>query len=858
MAARNHDHLSFREASITRELKIRFFLLIAVFFGATAFFYITLNMKPVGQTTKMSASTLPTVTLSYNGLQMNELHGYLYEMDACYMRDTITPLTDERTISLAVNTYGRDISSIAYEVRSIDTTRKIADTADVIFKEEGNTLLAEPTLANLLERGEEYLIIFTLTVEDVPVRYYTRIMIPDNEHITDCVAFADDFHNTALSDDYSPLAPYLETNYNLDSTSLSNVSIRSTIDQVGWHGFKGAESGVRTLKLGDIGSDDVALSYDYQMKSGEGISPSYYNVEEYFKVRYTKERMYLLDYERSMEEIMDPTHVAIEENVLTVGVTGRSFEYLSNETGTITSFVTAGDLFEYNQNTNTLTKVFSFRGSDPSDPRTNYNEHNIRILDIDENGSMDYVVYGYMNAGEHEGRCGINLYRFDPSTNANTEQAFVVSTRSYQVLNANFSDLIYMDANNDFYMMNDGSLIKVNLDTLSITTLLSEMKDTQYAVSGSGRYIAWVEKEVCDHTMTVMDLEDESTFSVSAPIKNDFIRPIAFLQENLVYTLLHEEDIRTDAAGAKLFPAYRLVIAETVENGEILKEYERPGVYITDVAATSYSITMTLVSPAESGGFAVLGDDTIQNTSGEGNRAVTISHEGDDVRVEVTKVTLTPRRSKTELAAANIKTADLYTADDTRTIEVAGTEHILHYYVYVGSHIELATTSVTDAIVRADKEIGLVVDSNAKYIWKRTRPPYVNTFRNLTVGSSDQDASSSARALSAMLVREGENVEVNALLARGETPLSILSNTLKDVTVLDLTGCTLNQVLYYISIGSPVYAKTGDDEAVLLVGYDAANVVAYDPSEDRTYKIGLVDGQELFAAQGSVFISYID
>ena len=266
---------------------------------------------------------------------------------------------------------------------------------------------------------------------------------------------------------------------------------------------------------------------------------------------------------------------------------------------------------------------------------------------------------------------------------------------------------------------------------------------------------------------------------------------------------------------------------------------------------------MTLVRRTD-GGYAESGSDTIQNTSGEGNHAVTVSHENDDVRVVTTAITLVPRSDDEEVISANIKNAQTFIADSARTIEIPAGESTMHYYVYVGSHIELASTSVTDAIIRADKEIGLVVDSNANYIWKRTRAPYVNTFRNLSVGSSDKDASSSAQALSAMLVREGENVEVNALLARGETPLSILSNTLKDVTVLDLTKCTLKEVLYYVNLGNPVYAKTGDNEAVLLVGYDAANVVAYYPGEDKTAKIGLNDGQALFEEQGSVFISFID
>ena len=856
MSARAHEHLSFRDTDTLRDVKIRLLFLLGVFLLSSVFFFYYFNHKSAPRASEMDEATLPTIMLSYRGMEMNELHGYLHDMDASFMRDTLTPLSEDRSLPFTVNTYGRTVDSISYEIRSIDTTRKIDDTQSIRFEKNGDRLTAAPVLSNLLEDGEEYLIILTLALGDDSVRYYTRILPPKNEHINECIAFAEEFHNTALSDDYSSLGSYLETNYNLDTTSLSNVSILSSLDQVGWHGFKGTEGNRRVLSVGDIGSDYVALRYNYQMMT-EGSVNTFYNVEEYFKVRYTSDRMYLLDYERSMDEILNPKNFSIADNVISIGVCDDKLSYLSNETGTIVSFVTAGDLYEYNQNTNTLINVFSFRGDDASAPRENYSEHNIRILSIDENGSMDYVVYGYMNAGVHEGYSGINLYHFDASSNSNTEEAFVISTRSYQVLNSNFSDLIYLNSNNNFYMLTDGNLVRVNLGSLEFTTLLSGLKNTQYAVSSSGRYIAWIEGDVYDREMTIMDLADESKIVASAPEQNDRIRPLAFLQDNIVYALLHEEDIDTSAAGAVLYPAYKLVIADYSAGVEtILKEYERSGKYITDVQSTNFSVSLTLIERSGNG-FINSGSDTIQNTSGEGHHAVTVSHASDGVRVLITTITLAPRSNSDEVTSSNIKSSELFVADSARTIEIPSTETILHYYVYVGSHIALASTNVTDAIARADKEVGLVVDTNAKYIWNRSRAPYVNTFRNLSVGSSDQTASTSAQALSAMLVREGENVEVNALLEQGETPLSILSNTLKDVTVLDLTQCTLREVLYYINIGSPVYARIGENEAVLLVGYDSANVVAYYPAEDKTRKLGLNDASALFEEQGNVFISYI-
>jgi uncharacterized protein YvpB len=80
---------------------------------------------------------------------------------------------------------------------------------------------------------------------------------------------------------------------------------------------------------------------------------------------------------------------------------------------------------------------------------------------------------------------------------------------------------------------------------------------------------------------------------------------------------------------------------------------------------------------------------------------------------------------------------------------------------------------------------------------------------------------------------------------------------LKDYKILDLTGCNVSEVLYYVSIGNPVYVRTGEGGALLIIGYDAVNIEVFDPLQNRTYKMGGEDAQALFEAQGSVYISYI-
>ena len=77
-------------------------------------------------------------------------------------------------------------------------------------------------------------------------------------------------------------------------------------------------------------------------------------------------------------------------------------------------------------------------------------------------------------------------------------------------------------------------------------------------------------------------------------------------------------------------------------------------------------------------------------------------------------------------------------------------------------------------------------------------------------------------------------------------------------TVLDLTGCSLDSVLYEVSCQRAVIAKTGANTSVLIVGYDEYNTYLYDPATGETAPYGMNDSTDLFEKAGNVFFTYIE
>ena len=844
--------LSFREKGIKRNVRRRIAYLAVVFVVSVAVFGIFLNYHPSGKSESFEEGTIPILSVESGGQRLSQMHGYRTQMDGCYMRESLIPLGEKRNVKLIVSG-GTELSALSYEIRSMDTERKIAEEQISGLQTEDGEQTVELVLSNLMDEGEEYLLVISAEVGGQTLWYYTRVMQPKNEHIRDCLKFAKFFHETAISGDATQLSAYLEPDPDVDQETLSSVTIRSSLSQVSWKGFEGDVVADPVVRFTEIGDDYAAIIYDYQRRGEEG---GIYNVEEYFKMRYTANRMYLLDYERTMEEIPEKSF-SVAENVLTIGVADEDFRYLSNDTGTVVAFVQAGELYEYNENTGRVERIFGFRDKDLSDAHTNYRQHGIRILNIDENGALDFVVYGYMNAGEWEGYSGISLYHYDAGGDEAREQAFIAVTRPYPILEASFSELLYKSASGAFYVMIDGTLTRIDAQTAAAKEMLTGMASGQYAVSLSGRYIAWIDDADAAEAIHVMDLEDESSFNIEATDKKQLLKPLAFLEENLAYGQIKRSDIGANASGNRIYPSYKVIIKQADrKDGEVLKEYQKAGYYVSGATANPYTLFLERVTKSE-GGYEKAPDDTIQDSSGEPNRAVSLEKTPDEVVGVVTSVVLAPISDLAEKATPKIGQAALSVTEETviATLDVSDVHE--NYYVYVGNRVTLASTRVTAVVKAADKDMGIVVDNKQRNIWKRTKSAYVNPFTNIAVGSSDVDASLAAQALSAMLVREGENVEVHSLLEAGQSPVSVLSGALKDATILDLTGCTLEEVLYFVSNGSPVYVRTGADEAKLIVGYDAANVFVYDPGSGSTKKTGRNDAAEEFEAFGNVFISYV-
>ena len=829
-------------------------ILFGVFVFAILAFECGISTGGVELTSELKEPTIPIIFLSENEREVNRLRGYVEEMEPQYIRNTITPLYGNLELPVKILSYEKKISKISYEIRSLDASRLIEDNKSIKFKAKKGKIQVVLPIQNILDEGTEYLLTIRLHSNEETFSYYTRIIKADSWNISKCVDFAMDFHEKALNKEASDgLATYMETNESSDKTTLQQVSIKSSLRQVSWGNFVGKKLTEPRIQIVEATPTYSVILFDYVMSSaGEKGELEYYNIEEYYRVRITDKVTYLLDYERTMNQIFRGESGNFKENKMLLGIRDANVDMMTNEHGTNLCFIQEGELWSYNQNNESLAKIFSFRGFEGIDERGNSNDHKLRILNVSETGSTDFVVYGYMSRGTHEGRVGVCVYHYDSVSNTLEEELWIPFTKSFEVIEDEVGKVTYVNKGNQFFIMIEGTIYKIDLETRKKTVLAKGVGENWYAFAQNNNRIAWISKgdENSGTEITLFDMEKEETFLIKAK-EDEFIRPGGFLRSDFIYGMAKKNQMLNDGAGNIVFPMYKMIIMDR-ENKEI-KTYEKPGFFVRDVSVKDYTIYLSRIA-AKDGAYVDTTEDTIMNQEGDKIYPVVVESFVSQIKQSQIRLVLT---KKTKDSTPKILTPKLIEVSNNRKLELEKNEGPLKYYAYSKGRVVISTLDATEAIAAADEQSGVVIDNQMRYVWKRARDSYQDTLPAMAADLTKVGTDYRERCLSIMLKQEGMNISVSELLNAGKTPKEILEKSLQLETVLDLNGCTLPQILYYVNQTTPVFGMITVDKAVLIVGYSSTSYVIYDPQLNATRTVAKEELETAFSNAGNVFLAYL-
>lgn len=813
---------------------IRVMVVVGIVLVSILLFSTQMRSSKAVRTERFGTPDLPVMYIRMGDYRINPMYGYLTEIDQSTLRENLTLLAADRALRVEVDPFGYQVETISYEITSlIDGSFVENGNASNLTESEG-TYTADVTITTPILMDQEYAIQFDLVYRDgegetVTAHYYDRIVQQTGSNMEAYLAFAENFYESCLDKEAAgSIAAYMESgDAAAQNDSLGQVNIHSSMDQVTWGSLEPELLVSAIPEVREINQETASIVMNYILKTSNGEEESYYCVRDFYRMRTSQGEILLVDLARSTEQIFDAAQSVYQNDSINLGITGTAVEHMVSEKKNYAAFVSGSDLWFFGSGSKDHgTRVFSFRGNEIPNARTENRAHKIRICNVTEDGVVDFVVYGYMSAGHHEGTCGIAVYRYSEKNNVLEERLFIASGIGHSLLTSNLDKLAYCNESGQLYTYTGEQILRTDTANGDSSVIKDAVDPECFYASADQRFAAWMDEmeRYASAGITVINTDSGSTRHIQAN-DGEKIRVLGFFNQDLVYGVARDADIVTDASGNTTFGMYKICIEGP--DGSLKKEYQSEGNYVTDVRWNTDNLELNLATRTESG-FEQNGNDHIINndpimSTRLAVEAASDKHVGQQMRLPFDVASKIRDRVRTSELME--KTGALNV-----TLQIPETD-ARRYYIYAGGELVNIERDVNAALVEADRLRGVVLDEHQRYLYER------GNWRNTLT------------------------LKLNAL------PQGLLTPTLdaaelqnivgEEYELLNYTGCSTESIRYQINQGYAVVARYAPDKTVLILGYDIFdNIWYYDPETLGITAIGKNDGAALFGEQGNVFMSY--
>ena len=808
----------------------RFLVLLVVFILGVAGTAFLMNNETTDDRSDMNDAVLPEVMVQFGDVLTNRMYGYRQPMEADFVRDSVTPLDTTKKLTLVVNPYDTKVRNLSYEIRTSDGS-KVMENRTIKSLDTGSDgyLRTEIEISSGLLMNQEYSLQITLSTNHGDAYYYTRVVSRSATYTEQYAKFADDFVQMSLDKTQADnLAAYLETSDSASSRNFAGLNINSPLADISWGNLNPqlSKAGIPVIK--DINETTASISIEYEISAqNENGNTEYYLVTDFYRMRYDETRIRLLDFKRSASEVFDPSLSVISNSGLLLGVRSKDVDYLTNEDGSVTAFTQNGDIWSYVPDTGKFVEIFTFRKDTESDFRDARVEHDIKLLSVENNGDVDFMVYGYMNRGAHEGYSGVGIYHYNNDQGAIEEQVFIPCTESFEFLQEDLGTLSYVNQSGQLFIMIAGNLYQINIDENTYEVLADHIDSDDFGVSVTNAHAAW-KSESGDYAGQIEFIDfDTMERRRIVPEASQKLDLLGFMNEDLIYGIVLDGDTLPNATGYMIdgITTFRIEGFD----GTVKKEYHQDGLYVAGVTVGTTLMEFTLVQ--KSGDiYKGVKKDNIMNNSTAATDKTSVEQTSSSRQGVIVRLTSEDSPSSEEplILYAKVRNAGEKVVDIQ--VDKSSVEEV--YYVYAGGGLDSVWTDPAKAVQRADKQTGVVLNRAQQYVWERG-----NMKTQITLNTTD----------------------IPEIIRTASLDVQNLQNGLGDsAKVIDLTGCSLENVLYEVSAQRAVIARTGSDSSVVIVGYDQYNTYLLDPSTGEVKPYGMNDSTALFKNAGNMFITYLE
>ena len=801
---------------------------------------------------------LPFVAFDVEGETVNLLPGYVEEMNEGTLLDCVTPLPADRNLPVVIKTQGSALTAVAYEIRRTGDRGLIEQGSLSGWDADGETVRASIPVKDLIDKGTEYELIVKLTTEHHPsVSYYSRILWDEDLKTEKMMDYVTDFHTATFS---ASAAEKYAINWEVDNTvdndSLAYVNIHSNFRQLTYRDLKPRETGAPEICILEMdrlfGSFLVRSTLTAASEDG---TEQTYRVEEFFCLQWSDQRnaqnttpFYLMAYERRMAQDFSAGQESLSGRGIHFGIVGaQDVAVTPSANKNWYAFTQGGALWLFDKAEAEYTELFTLH----TDGEARYNDdYRIKVLETADSGDVTFLAYGYMNRGPHEGMTGVSVYQYRRETNDLTELKFIRSEngagqvqQEIETLAARHGSRLYFLLDNTVFVLTDngGELLRM-VESAARHSL--RVNDAQTA-------IAWTQggSALQAESVQLMYLESGRTQTISAR-DGDYLQAHGFIDTDFVVTAGRPQDIRPSGL-ERTYPCYALVI--NTQDGTEAARYQYDGIYITGVSVGQGQV---VIERAQSAGGALtpMEDDVLlQNAGVQKADGVSLKFEKQEIRLKTGLLVLDGLEKDVKAGRSLPKGISYYAGEERAALEDSAPAR---YYAWAQGTLQGIYDEAGPAIAAVYEGMGSVSDETGTRIWHRTAKEPARMTISIPAAAGGDEAGTLTGLLDTVFRLEGAEANAAALAAEGLSAGEMLAEGLNRRTV-SLEGCLVKQLYLFLAKGTPVLALNGDGAPVLIIGYDASNILLYNPSGGAAVRVGAEVAQKEFEKSGSVFLTYL-
>ncbi len=833
---------------------------LVLFVAALAFFNFHISREKDQDFSEMANSTYPVMEVRSENGEYNIMSAYLDEVDLSLVRNQITVVDRDGVIDLTLHNYDYDITAIQYELftKSGEKSLEEGTLNKLELVEEENVRHGSIVLETNLEKDKNYYLKMSVRLDkNRKVNFYTKVINGEGYHLKECMTYANEFHKNLFDKSkFEKNITFLEPS-GKTTTNLEKVDIHSSVDAVSFGNMSVKQETDPVITVKEINDVYAVLEMQCILSAEirEGVI-QYYDVNENYKIRYTSDRMYLLDYERTMDAYYNKALNDPSKNYVTLGIqNAANIDYRSSDSGYKVAFVQQGQLWYYNYQASDIAKVFSFSSENIGDLRNIQKNHGIKILQMDDDGNIVYIVYGYMNRGHYEGRNGIQLLRYNAKNNCNEEMAFLSTSLPYNSMKADVEKLVYLSGSNVFYCLLDGDLHSINLKDKKDTIVESGMINENITASKDNSIIAVeAEKNLSkNRSIRMIDLESGKDQEFTCE-KNQRIGAVGFLSNDFIYGIASAFDVRVAESGALTFPMESLVIVNI--DGKKVKSYKKTNRYILETDIVGSVLEMKFGKKVNSKIVTTSDKDYIRYKEAQAEIDLSLVYDYSTTYYEQLFMRF-PNYVYIQIEPDLILTKILSGKDVVSINLERSRQGKVQYYVYSEGKEQDIYDNLAQAIQTADELKGNVISSEEETMWQRGFVSYAMVAGMDQVTKVSSNKKSLAGCLQMIAKVNGKQVALNDIKTDGKNVVDLVEKY-SGHPAYNLSGCSIDQLLYYVSKGSPILAKYNSKRYVIVMSYNSSKLRYLDPVTGKSEAVSREALTNTFMKAGNRFYTYLN